>query len=436
MMNAGVVDVPGDGNCFFYALFRAACDHALLGRVCQCFGVDEDASEATRIAGARAEIAAYLVDNEDSRGRAYLRTMLALRDDAGRTEDDRAHYAHALSEAPDWFRSILDETPSHADVLRRVARDVRRDGRWIGQLENELVTEMLETSVGVRLVTSAIPARSVVNMGGPDALVVTTTGYHYRYVRFAGALRNKHPARTLSFVEAVWRALVAHGLRGRMARTLGVSRDRVATKDAFAETVAILGAASSNRRSAAWRRSAPSLLRAADSGVRHADDATDTLLRACNVYRRKAPDGVRIKYMDEKAAARYVPKRSSTAAAGVLPTGKIVIVRLRERERRDSRRGIGTAAPRYGWVDCSKYRAASCRRAAASAASAADPPPPSSSLRGGGGTRTRTRTTSEPRSASAGRRTGARAPRGSRRGTTRAARGTSGTRWTRWTSRS
>lgn len=175
-----VHDVPGDGDCFFHALYRSAHNRGLYGALCAALKVPESDSSRDFARETRKVLAtAYRAGREPVLLQFFNTFMETLpRKDFRRSEiADRVENDPALL---DYFANCLPAKRCNFAAYLRVMAESLVKGRYAVQNDVELLRALLRGKIGLHVVsTGSILERADL---GKDLFLVKVGGeMHYRY---------------------------------------------------------------------------------------------------------------------------------------------------------------------------------------------------------------------------------------------------------------
>jgi hypothetical protein len=216
-----LVDVEGDGNCFFRALYGAAKDAGILEQVCGAFAVDEDSNcwEKVRSERDRVEVVVdglrtgLFVNKQELEFVACARDSLAARLAIAGVEGERLRRFYdsmkeleSVLDPDDYKSSVLESQPLYivtalenaadaARFARSVADHVRVMGNWVGQLEVGAVKAILNKSKSTEneslriICVSNVSELDGVTRDNADLTIVNVNTMHYQYIKWDEELR-------------------------------------------------------------------------------------------------------------------------------------------------------------------------------------------------------------------------------------------------------
>lgn len=171
-------DVPGDGSCFFRALYRAAWKQGCLVRICQQLSVcppNKTPTEDFFVTLARDQLAQWCLDPETSPYAAFFDHLHTV------SPQDRAAILQAQ---PSWLNTLWQRTQHmpRAVFLQRVSSAVRHCGAWVSELDVGLFrAHCAQRGVELRVLTRVSPVP--VSSDEPSVLyLVNQHETHYLYL--------------------------------------------------------------------------------------------------------------------------------------------------------------------------------------------------------------------------------------------------------------
>ena len=189
--NAPVTIAPtssdDDGDCFYSAIYRSLRERGLLDTVATCLSLDTK-DETTFIQSFRDTLAdrvaaGNLQYSDEKNGRIDTYDYLV------QLTGDVASYTEVTCKYPSWFNKHFgkrgEKLGERTDFCRRLAKYIRKQGRWVGEIEVRMVKDELRTcdiEVDIRhSIVSALPKQ----VGGKEVLYLYNPGeYHYEYFSF------------------------------------------------------------------------------------------------------------------------------------------------------------------------------------------------------------------------------------------------------------
>lgn len=191
-----VVDVKGDGDCFFRALHGAAFYQGILAYVAKCFtygnrkdcwddwnenlrNTSHNDREVLFVACVRRYLAERIRTGKEN---ALLRRtwdLLRVMDE----EDAKDIMADWLIDAYQNSRVFYNETDSsYPSFVNRVADGVRQQGNWVSELEVTIVKKVLEAKDIILLIASNNDVPDALPLNPHILVLVNMNNTHYKYM--------------------------------------------------------------------------------------------------------------------------------------------------------------------------------------------------------------------------------------------------------------
>jgi hypothetical protein len=203
--NARVIDVPGDGNCFYYALYGAAKHHGLLQIVCGALGDFYDSIKCINdnikqrslfVTYVRKYLSSLIRKAYPCRAMAEMKKQLG-EIYKGASKDDWTELQKCLQ---DDYGAIVDAVPlindrNNSAFRESVSKIIQTNGTWVTQIEIEIIRKaldklgiLLEILEGSTSLLASSPWRRCVSDATARILyvmyLVRVNRNHYRYVAY------------------------------------------------------------------------------------------------------------------------------------------------------------------------------------------------------------------------------------------------------------
>lgn len=211
-----LMDVKGDGDCFFRALHGAAFHQGILVKVAKCFTFSnrrdcwDDLNENLRNTSHNdrevlfvACVRRYLAERiRTGKENAILRRtwdLLRVMDE----EDAKDIMADWLIDAYQNSRVFYNEIDSsYPSFVNRVADGVQQRGNWVSELEVTIVKKVLEAKRIILLIASNNDVPDALPLSPHILVLVNVNNAHYMYMRYTDSSMMMGGGRTMRKKEA------------------------------------------------------------------------------------------------------------------------------------------------------------------------------------------------------------------------------------------
>jgi len=197
-----VIDVKGDGNCFFRAIYKSAKHSNNLLKLVNCFldkPFDEYVNnERTFIMDMREKLAKSIEEGNDGGQIEGIFHYLA------NFTDDIDTYKEIINSLPKWISERFPTPPSSLDEFRsEVCKNIRKQGTYVSQIEIDIFQYLNNTFCNEpdKHVTLKIFATTPKNSEDVDLShinILNVANIHYKYLRSYESIDNEPKSKSSS----------------------------------------------------------------------------------------------------------------------------------------------------------------------------------------------------------------------------------------------
>lgn len=197
-----IVNVPGDGNCFFYALFWAALTSGKFNELAACMPIGEDhtclnsidpsgsvlptQTQITEFVTCMRESLAVKIDNDNTSIRAIFTEFANMTDHGVYTSSDGPEYKATVMKWCTRSKPGWNFERNFIGFRSAVAEYIRQPFAWVEALHVGAIQRMLEKCGSIRLqvLWDEEQVSKLLHTREEDVLYVHHARLHYHYVDF------------------------------------------------------------------------------------------------------------------------------------------------------------------------------------------------------------------------------------------------------------
>jgi hypothetical protein len=202
--NFKVIDVKGDGNCFFRAIYKSAKHSGNLENLVKCF-LDKPVSayinaERTFIMDMREKLAKSIEDGKDGGQVSSIYSHLSGFDVSD--EESMETYTLIVESLPAWISTRFEKPPkSLAEFRSAVCENIRKQGTYVSQIEIDIYKYLNDTYCNTpekQTILSIFASPPKVDIDITHINILNVANIHYKYLRSYESVDNESASKTSS----------------------------------------------------------------------------------------------------------------------------------------------------------------------------------------------------------------------------------------------
>lgn len=197
-----VIDVKGDGNCFFRAIYKSAKHSNNLLKLVNCFldkPFDEYVnSEKTFILDMREKLAQSIEQGNDGG------QISCIFENLSSFTNDLETYKIILDSLPSWIKETFPKPPKTLDEFRsEVCKNIRKQGTYVSQIEIDIFQYLNNTFCNepekhVILTIFASQPKNNEDVDLSHINILNVANIHYKYLRSYESIDNESKSKSSS----------------------------------------------------------------------------------------------------------------------------------------------------------------------------------------------------------------------------------------------
>ncbi len=205
-----VINVKGDGNCFFRVIYKSAKHSNNLLKLVNCF-LDKPFdiyvnSEKTFILDIREKLAKIIEEGNDGGQIAGMFEYLSAFTNTSNSNDENniENYKEILESLPAWIKKTFPKPPKSLEEFRNeICKNIRKQGTYVSQIEIDIFhyynnTFCNESDKHVVLSIFATQPKNNEDVDLSHINILNVANIHYKYIRSYESIDNEPKSKSSS----------------------------------------------------------------------------------------------------------------------------------------------------------------------------------------------------------------------------------------------